>query len=90
MLTIPDDLLLQLLEDGTWNKLFHHLSRDRSETDWPVTSWILLLALLKAGVILAILQSSGTSPILPRPVKDDREPFGNHLCQLPLHTWMHP
>ena len=43
MLTTPDDpLLFQLLEDGFQNKLFHHLSRNRFEANWPVVSWILL------------------------------------------------
>ena len=66
MLTTPDKLLFQLLGDGIQNRLFHHLSRDRGEADWPVVSWILLLALFEgmmSGVMLAILQSSGTSPI---------------------------
>jgi len=39
--------LFQLLGDGIQNKLFHHLSRDGSEADWLVVSWIVLLALLE-------------------------------------------
>ena len=46
MLTPPNILLLfQLLGDGIHNRLFHHLPRDRGETDWPGVSHILLLAL---------------------------------------------
>ncbi|XP_052520385.1 uncharacterized protein LOC128071565 isoform X3 [Tympanuchus pallidicinctus] len=29
-------------------------------------------------------------PRPPRPLKDDRKQFSNHLCQLPQHLWMHP
>ena len=65
MLTTPHNLLVfRLLGDGIQNKLSQHLSRDRGETDWPVVSRILLLALLKTEVTLAILQSSGPSPVL--------------------------
>ena len=46
MLTPPHILLLfQLLGDGSHNRLFHPLPRDRGETDWPVVSQTLLLAL---------------------------------------------
>jgi len=55
MLTTPDNLhLFQLLGDNIQNKLFHHLLRARGEADWPVVSWILLLALL-TEVTLAFL-----------------------------------
>ena len=66
LLTTPHNLLLfQLLGDGIQNKLFQHLSRDRGETDWPVVSQILpFLPFLQTGATLAVLQSSGTSPVL--------------------------
>ncbi len=46
MLTTSDNLLVsQLLEDDIQSKLLHHLSRDKGETDWPVVSQLILLAL---------------------------------------------
>jgi len=37
LLIIPDNFLLfQLLGEDFQNKLFHHLSRDEVEADWPV------------------------------------------------------
>lgn len=46
MLTTPDDLLFFYLRgDDLQNDLFHHLSSDGSEADWPVVSWVHLLAL---------------------------------------------
>ena len=48
MLTTPDNLLLfQLLVEGIQDKLFHYLSRDGGESDWPVVSQILLLTLFE-------------------------------------------
>ena len=48
MLTIPDNLLfLHLLDDDLQDKLLHHLSQDGGETDRPVVSWVLLLAIFE-------------------------------------------
>ena len=61
MLTTPDNLFLfQLLGKGVQKKSFHHLSRDGDMAEWSVAFQILLLAFLKTGVILTVLQSSGT------------------------------
>jgi len=38
-------LLFQLLGEGIQNKLFHHLSRNRGEADWPVVSQTVLFTL---------------------------------------------
>ena len=47
MLTTSDNLSIQLHGEGIQNKLFHHLSRDGGEADWPAVSWILFLALFE-------------------------------------------
>ena len=48
MLTTPDNLLfLLLLNDAMQNELFHHLSWDGGEAEWPVVPWVLLLALFE-------------------------------------------
>jgi len=52
-----------LLGDDFQNKLPLHLPRE-GEADWLVVSQLLLLALLQPGVILAFLQSSGTTPVI--------------------------
>lgn len=50
ILTIPDDLhFFYMLGDDLQSDLFHHLSRDDAEADWPVVSWLLLAALLEEG-----------------------------------------
>jgi len=46
MLTTPHNLFfLHLLREDIQSELFHHLSRDGDETDWPVDPRVLLLAL---------------------------------------------
>jgi len=56
-LTTPDNLLLfQLLGDGIQNKLFHHLSKDGDEADWPAVAQILCLALFDRITLLSLHQ----------------------------------
>ena len=91
MLTPPHILLLfHLLGDGIHNRLFHHLPRDRGDTDSPGVSHILLLALSEDRSDIGYPPVLGHLSCSPRPVEDDRERFSSHLCQLPQHTWMHP
>ena len=48
MLTASDNLLfLYMPGDDLQNELLHHLSRDGSEIDWPIVSWVVLLALFE-------------------------------------------
>lgn len=48
MLTTPVQILfLQVHRDDIQYELSHHLSSDRSEADYLVVSWVLLLALLE-------------------------------------------
>ena len=47
MLTPPNEfLVLQVFRNGFNDYLFHYLSREQAEADWPVPAQILLLALL--------------------------------------------
>ena len=80
MLTAPD---------GIQNKLLHCLLRDRDETDWPILSRI-LLAIFEDRSDVGYAPAFRHFSCSPRPLKDGREQFDNHLCQLPQHTWMYP
>jgi len=90
MLTTPDNLLFfHLLNDDIQSELFHHLSRDGGEANWPVVPGVLLLALFEDW------SDIGFSPVLvhsscsPGPFKDDRVWLSNDICQLPWHLWVH-
>ena len=67
--TAANFLFLLLLRDDIQSELFHHLSRDGGEADWPVVSWVLLLAIFEDW------SDTGFSPVLghfccsPRPFK---------------------
>lgn len=64
MLTTPGDLLLLPLRgDDIQDELFHNLSRDGAEADWPVVPWVLLRALSEPWSDLAFLQASSPSPV---------------------------
>jgi len=72
---------LQLLGDGIQNKLLHHLYRDGGEVDWPVVSWILLLALFEDWSDIGCPPAFGDlSRSPPQPFKYYREQFDNHFC----------
>ena len=82
MLTTLDNLLFsQLSGDGIQDKLFHHLSRDRGEADWPVITWIFLFALFEDWSDIGYPPVFRDLPCCPRPLKNDGERFGNDLCQ---------
>lgn len=49
--------------------LFHRLSRDRGEADWPVVPWIFLFALLEDRSDVCILPVIRTLPSAPLPLK---------------------
>ena len=36
-----------MLGDDLQDELFHHLSSDGGEVDWPVVAWVLLLVLFE-------------------------------------------
>ncbi|XP_035424748.2 tubulin polymerization-promoting protein isoform X5 [Cygnus atratus] len=57
----------------------HKVKRDRGETEWPVVSRILLLALLEDWSDIGYPRAFKNLSCSPRPFKDDREQFGNHL-----------
>jgi len=84
MLNTPDNLLfLYLLNVDIQNELFHHLSWDAGEADWPVVFWILLLARFEdrsdTGFAL-VLRNFSCSPC---PFKADGEWLSNGIWQLP-------
>lgn len=84
MMTIPNYLLLSyMLGTDLQNDLFHHLSRDASQTDWWVVSQALLFSLSKSGSKFffppVIKHFSSCSPLF---LKDDGEWLSN-MCQLP-------
>jgi len=91
MLTTPDNLFfLPLLRDDLQNELFHRLSLDGGEVDWPVVPWVLLPALFidwnDTGFPLVL----GHLSCPPGPFKDDGEWLSNDIHQLPQHSWVHP
>jgi len=91
MLTTPDHLLLlQLPVHGIQNKVFHHLSRDGGEADWSVVSQILLLAFFEDWSDIGYPSVFRYLSHSSRPLKDVREWFSNHLCQLVLAVGMFP
>ena len=90
VLATPDKLLfLHLLVDDLQDNLLHQLSRDGGEAEWPVVSWVLLLALFEDW------SDTGLSPVLGHlscpagPLKDDGEWLSNDIRQLPQHSWVH-
>ena len=45
---LTDNLLfLHLLRDDIQKEIFHHLSRDGDEADWPVVPWVILQVTLE-------------------------------------------
>ncbi|XP_052520447.1 uncharacterized protein LOC128071593 [Tympanuchus pallidicinctus] len=80
----------QLSGDDIQYKLFHHLSRDRGEADWPIIAWVFLLAYFEDRGDIGYLPVFRHLSCPPRLLKDDRKQFSNHLCQLPQHPWMNP
>ena len=91
MLAGPDPLVVLCMpSDFPQGDLLHNLSWSQGQADRPVVPWILHTTLLVEGsyvgkpAILWDLPSSAETWI------DSRKWLGNHLCQLPQHSWVNP